>query len=148
MTTCRESPGREHDQTHDAQRAPEDSGRQARRAESTIQGEEVDGPQGKDAQVQDIFHGVRRPDLGESHDRSRRLGRRRSHEHAHNDEDGNQKDAAYDPGRATLSQDAFLLLHLLYIVYLPFLHDPCLSWTIAFIHSSNTFPPSSLPWSG
>src|SRR5687768_1383450 len=24
----------------------------------------MDGPQGKDAQVQDLFHGVRRPDLG------------------------------------------------------------------------------------
>jgi hypothetical protein len=47
--------------------------------------------------------------------------------------------------RPPQAQDTFLLLHLLYIVYLPFLHDPCLSWTIAFIHSSNTFPPSSLP---
>jgi hypothetical protein len=99
----RKSSGREHDQTHDAQDAPEQRGREARPPQSTIQGEEVDGPQGKDAQVQDLFHDVRRPDVGESHDRFRWFSSRRSHEHAHDDEDSHEKDATQDTGQSTPS---------------------------------------------
>ena len=65
-------------------------GREARPAESTIQGEKVDGPQGKDAQVQALFYDVRRPDVGEPHDQPHRFGRIRAYEHAHDDEDGHE----------------------------------------------------------
>src|SRR5918997_6874377 len=87
----RKSSGREHAETHDAQRAPEQRGREARPPKSTIQGEKVDGPQGKDAQVQDLFHGVRRLDVGEPHDQPLGFGRIRAHEHAHDDEDGHER---------------------------------------------------------
>jgi hypothetical protein len=99
----RKSSGREHDETHDAQDAPEESGRKARRPKSTIQGEKVDGPQGKDAQVQALCHDVRRPDIWEPHDQPLGFGRIRSHEHAHDDEDGYEKDAAHDSGQAAPS---------------------------------------------
>jgi len=47
----RESPGREHDEAQNAQDTPEESGREARPLESTIQGEEVGDPQYERHQV-------------------------------------------------------------------------------------------------
>jgi hypothetical protein len=47
----RESSGREHAETHNAQDAPEESGREACLPESTIQGEEVGNLQDEDQQV-------------------------------------------------------------------------------------------------
>jgi hypothetical protein len=96
-------------------------------SKSTIQGEKVDGPQGKDAQVQDLFHDVRRPDVGEPHDQPLGFGRIRAHEHAHDDEDGHEKDATQDTGQAAPSQNALLLLHHLFRLPL----DPELPRTLA-----------------
>ena len=50
-TDMREGSGREHAETHNAQDAPEESGREARSPQSSIQGEEVDDPQDEDRQV-------------------------------------------------------------------------------------------------
>ena len=47
----RESSGREHDETQNAQDAPEESGREARPPESTIQSEEEGYPQDENHQV-------------------------------------------------------------------------------------------------
>ena len=63
----RESACHEHDETQNAQSAPEESGREARPPESAIQGEKVDNPQDEDGQVQAILYYARRPDLGEPH---------------------------------------------------------------------------------
>src|SRR5918995_1863412 len=61
----RESAGREHAETHNAQDAPEESGREARPPESTIQGEEVGDPQDEDHQVEAILYRARCSDVGE-----------------------------------------------------------------------------------
>jgi hypothetical protein len=64
----------------------------------------VDGPQGKAAQVQDLYHEHRGPDVGEPLDQRLGFGRIiQAHEHTHDDEDGHEKDAAHDPGQAAPS---------------------------------------------
>src|SRR5215210_1627100 len=100
--------GREHDKTQNAQSTPEESGREARLPESTIQGEEVDDPQDEDYQIQAVPYYERRSNVGKPHN-----VHIEPREHAHDDEDGHEKDAAHDPGQATPSQNAFLLRHFL-----------------------------------
>ena len=110
----RESACHEHDETQNAQSAPEESEREARPPESAIQGEKVDNPQDEDGRVQAILYYARRPDLGKPH--RFYCGFHRFHPHgskAHYSEDDNEEDAAQDAGQTTPSQNAFLLRHLL-----------------------------------
>jgi len=65
----RECSGCEHDETRNAQDAPEESGREPFSAESAIQGEEVRDPQDEDYQVKAILNRARRSDIGEPRDR-------------------------------------------------------------------------------
>src|SRR5215207_3790097 len=107
----RESSSRQHAETHNAQDAPEESGREARLPQSTIQGEEVGDPQDEDHQVEAILYRARRSNVGESHDLPLGFNRLRSHERDHHNEDENKDDAAQDTGQTTPSQDAFLLIY-------------------------------------
>jgi hypothetical protein len=91
-------------------------GREARPPKSTIQGEEVSDPKDEDHQVEAILYRARRSYVGEPHDRPLGFSRVRSHERDHYNEDGNEDDATQDAGQTTPSQDALLLLHLLFLL--------------------------------
>ena len=97
----RESSGREHTETQNAQNAPKESGREARPSKSTIQGEEMGDPQDEDHQVQAVLYCARRPDVGEPLDQPLGFGRIRSHEREYHNEDENEDDAAEDPRQTT-----------------------------------------------
>jgi hypothetical protein len=112
----RESSGRQHAQTHNAQDAPEESGREALPPKSTIQGEEMGDPQDEDHKVEAILNRARRFDVGEPHDLPLGFGRLHSHEHDHYNEDDNEDDATQDTGQTTPSQNALLLIHLLFLL--------------------------------
>ncbi len=111
LSDMRESSGRQHAQTHYAQDAPEESGREARPPKSTIQGEEVGDPQDEDHQVEAILYCARRSYVGEPHDLPLGLGRVRPHKRDHHYEDDNEDDATQDTGQTTPSQNAFLLVY-------------------------------------
>jgi hypothetical protein len=100
----RERAGREHAQTQNAQDAPEEGGRQARRPKRTIQSEEMGDPQDKDHQVQAVLNRASRSDVGKPDHQSLGFGRVQSHEHTDQDEDENEDDAAQDTGQATPSR--------------------------------------------
>src|ERR1044072_2926715 len=101
--------GREHDKTQNAQNTPEESGREARLPESTIQGEEVDDPQDEDYQIQAVPYYERRSNVGKPHN----VHRSQPREHAHYHEDENENDATQHTGQTTPLQNAFLLLYSL-----------------------------------
>lgn len=72
-------------------------------------------PQDQDHQVQAVLYRAHRPDVGEPLDQPLGLGRIRSHERDHYDEDENEEDAAEGAGQATRSQNASLGLHPLQV---------------------------------
>jgi hypothetical protein len=90
--------------------------REACLPQSTIQGEEVCDPQDEDHKVEAILYRARRSYVGEPHDLSLGLGRIRSHERDHHNEDEDEDDATHDTGQTAPSQDALLLLHLLFLL--------------------------------
>lgn len=103
------SSGGEHAETRNAQNASEECRRRARLVKRPMQGQEVSDPQDEDHQVEAVFNGARRPDLGEALDHFLRAGREkiRAHEDDHYHEDKDEEDAADDTGEATPSQKVF-----------------------------------------
>ena len=105
----RESSGREHYETQNADDASKESRREARLPESAVQSEEEGDPHDEDQQVEAVLYGAGRSDVGEPFDGPVEAGRIRSHDHAYENEDENHEDATQYAGQSTPSQNAFLL---------------------------------------
>ena len=101
-----ECSGREHDQTEDAEGGPEESWGEASSPQSSIQGQEMGGPEDQDHEIHAVLDRAPCPDVREPHDCPLRLGRIRTHEHADDDEYHQKEDASEHPGQATPAQDA------------------------------------------
>jgi hypothetical protein len=83
----RERSGHQNAETCNAQDAPDERGREARRPERAVQGEEVGDPQDEDHQVEAVLDGARRPDVREPRARLLGLVKISSHEGDHDNEE-------------------------------------------------------------
>src|ERR671911_646199 len=94
--------GRPNSEAHNAQNAPEESGRQSLPPQSTIQGKEMGDPQDEGGEEQAVLDRARRSHLREPLDQVRRrvVG---THEHAYDEEGNDHEDAAQHARQAAPS---------------------------------------------
>ena len=104
----RESSGREHYETQNAEDASKESRREARLPESAVQSEEEGDPHDEDPQVEAVLYRTGRSDVGEPFDGPVEAGGIQPHDHAYENEDEDHEDASQDTGQTTPPQYASL----------------------------------------